>query len=54
MYQYNKTIRKMINYDNVSKENINKHNLNSPRIPDHRYRILITGGSWIWKNKRIT
>ena len=45
MQQYNKTIRKMINYDNVTKECINKHDLNRPQIPDNPYRILIIGGS---------
>ena len=35
----------MINYNNVTKENINNHNLNWLRIPDHPYRILITGGA---------
>ena len=28
MKQYNKTIRKMIHFDDVTKENISKHNLN--------------------------
>ena len=35
----------MINYDDVTTENLNKHNLNWPRISDHVYRILTTGGS---------
>ena len=26
-------------------KNINEHDLNLPQIPDHPYRILITGGS---------
>ena len=34
----------MINFDDVTKENIKKHNPNCPQIPDHPYRILITGG----------
>ena len=28
MHQYNKTVRKMINYDDVTKEKMNKHNVN--------------------------
>ena len=35
----------MINFHGVTKENIKEHNLNWPQIPDHQYRILITGGS---------
>ena len=35
----------MINFDNVIKENIKEHNPNWPQIPDHPYRILITGDS---------
>ena len=38
-------IRKMINFHNVTKENINEHNPNWAQIPDHPYRILISGGS---------
>ena len=45
MYQYNKTIQKMINFDDVTKENIKEHNPSSPQIPDHPYKILIIGGS---------
>ena len=42
--------KKMINFDNYVNENNgvalkNKHNKNWPYIPDHLYRILITGGS---------
>ena len=33
----------MINFDDVAKENIKEHNPNWPKIPDHQYRILITG-----------
>ena len=40
MYQYNKTLQKIINYHNVTKENINKRNLNWPQILDQSYRIL--------------
>ena len=35
----------MINFDDVTKENIKARNQNWPQIPDHPYRILITGGS---------
>ena len=48
----NKTIQKMINFYRVIKENIKEHNPNCPQIPDHPYRILITG-DWIWENKFI-
>ena len=36
---------KMINFDNYVNENKTEHNKNWPYIPDHLYRILITGGS---------
>ena len=45
MHQYNKTIQKMINYNDVTKENIKNHDPNWPRIPDRPYRILLIGGS---------
>ena len=35
----------MVNFDDVVKENIKEYNLNWPKISDHSYRILITGGS---------
>ena len=35
----------MINSDDVTKENLKEHNPNWPQIPDHPYKILITGGS---------
>ena len=35
----------MINSDYITKENIKNHNPNWPRIPDHRYRLLIIAGS---------
>ena len=37
----------MINFDDAVKENIKEDNPNWPQIPDHPYRILITGGSAI-------
>ena len=42
----------MINFDDVTKENIKKLNPNWPQIPDHPYRILITGGSAMEKQVR--
>ena len=44
----NKIIRwykKMINFDNVTKENIKEHNPDWPQSPGHLYRILIIGDS---------
>ena len=35
----------MFNFDYITKEDIKEHNPNWPDIPDHTYRILITGGS---------
>ena len=35
----------MINFDDYVSENRTEHNKNWPYIPDHRYRILIIGGS---------
>ena len=35
----------MIDFNDVTKENIKEHNRNWPQIPDHLYRILITGGT---------
>ena len=43
----------MINFDNYVNENKTKHNKNWPYIPDHPYRILITGGSRSGKSKFI-
>ena len=37
MWQYNKTIQKMINFDDVTKETVKEHNLNGSQIPDHPY-----------------
>ena len=42
MYQYHKTVQKMINFDDVTKKK--KHNSNWLKIPDHPYRVLIVGG----------
>ena len=35
----------MINLDSITSENNKEHNEKWPYIPDHRYRILIIGGS---------
>ena len=34
----------MINFDDVIKENIKEHDPNWLQVPNHIYRILITGG----------
>ena len=41
MYQYIKTIKKMISFDGVARENIKEHNLNWPQIHELPRRILI-------------
>ena len=41
MEQYNKTIQKMINFDDVMKEETKEHNLNWPEISDHQYKFSI-------------
>ena len=43
MEQYNETMQKMINFDDVTKENMKKHNTNWSQIPNHPYRILKIG-----------
>ena len=43
----------MINFDDVTKENIKKNNPDWPQIPDHRYRILIIGGSGSGKTNSL-
>ena len=35
----------MFNFDYITKEDIKEHNPNWPQFSDHRYRILIVGGS---------
>ena len=37
----------------IRKENIKEHNPNWPQIPDHPYRLLITGGSESGKTKSL-
>ena len=34
-----------MNLDSITNENNKKHNKKWPYIPNHKYRILITGGS---------
>ena len=43
MYQYNKKIQKMNNFNDDTEEQTNELNLNWPQIPDHLYRVLIIG-----------
>ena len=43
----------MINFDDYVNENKTVHNKNWPYIPDHPYRILITGGSGTGKTKTL-
>ena len=45
MQFYNKTIQKLVNFDDVTKENITEYNPNWPEIFDYPYRIVIHGGS---------
>ena len=42
----------MIRFNDVTRENIKEHNRNWTHVPDHLYRILITGGS-IWTETSI-
>ena len=53
MQQYNKTIQKLINIDNVIKENIKELYQNWPKIPDHPYRTLTIGGSGAGKTNSL-
>ena len=43
----------MITYDDVTKENINHQNLNQSQIPDHIYRLLVTGGFGFGKTNAL-
>ena len=42
-----------MNFDEYTSENKKEHNLNRPYIPDHPYRILITGGSGTGKTNAL-
>ena len=53
MEQYNETMQKMINFDDVTKENMKKHNTNWSQIPNHPYRILKIGGSEAGKTNSL-
>ena len=44
---------KMINSDIITKENNKRHNEKWPYIPDHPYRILISGGSGSGKTNAL-
>ena len=39
------SLKKMLMFDNVTKENIKETSPNWPQISDHSYRILTNGGS---------
>ena len=43
----------MFNLDYSTKEDIKEHNPNRLEIPDHSFRILITGGSRSGKTNRL-
>ena len=43
----------MFNFDYITKDNIKEDNPNYPEIPDHPYRILVTGGSGSGKTNAL-
>ena len=43
----------MLNFDGYANKSKTENNPKWPYIPDHPYRILLIGGSGIWKNKCI-
>ena len=50
---YNKTIQKMVNFDDVITKETKKHNPTWPQIPNYLYRILIIWGSGSWKTNLL-
>ena len=46
-------IFKIFNFDDDTRENVKEHNPNWPQIPNHPYRILVTGGSGSWKTNSL-
>ena len=43
----------MFNFDYITKDNIKEDNPNYPEIPDHPYRILVSGGSGSGKTNAL-
>ena len=43
----------MFSFDNITNEYNNKHNKKWPFIPDHPYKMLITGGSGSGKTNAL-
>ena len=43
----------MLNFDYITKEDIKVHNPNWSETPDHPYRILIFGGSFLEKTNAL-
>ena len=43
----------MINFHSITNKNKKKHNEKWPFIPDHPYRIIITGGSGSGKTNAL-
>ena len=41
----------MFNLDDITNKHNEEHNLEGPYVPDHPYRMLITGGSASGKTK---
>ena len=54
MKQYNKTIKKMISFDDVTKQAPKEHNLNQLQISDHTYRLIIIRGSGFGKTNSLS
>ena len=43
----------MINFDDYTNENKTEHNPKWPYVPDHRYNLLIIGGSGSGKTNKL-